>query len=349
MRIAHFAAVSPNRCGLYGTVKDLMKAEQQVGIDAGIIDVGVSNGDIVADGRIEGYPKISDPLLQPKDCAWAEKADVMFRHTLIPTYLQNIGKPLVLPLHGRPESSFRLEAEQNNLIMTTLSRRIIDQRYKAFLTFWPEHVDYWATMCPREKLFYVPAPVDLEIYTPDGDKWELGEHDGRPNILIADMWREDVNPFHVIHAAFRFQQKYEPNAKIHIAALQGKHLNALSPMLAGMKKAGALGLIFGLHPDIIKIYRACDLLVTPQTIATRTVREPLACGVPIVAGHGSKYTPWTADPRNPDEFAEKINECWQAIKASNGELRGMVRKSAEMLFNPLTTGMAVKTAMEAIL
>lgn len=349
MRIAHFASVSPNRCGLYGTVKDLMKAEQQVGIEAGLIDVGISTGEIVADGKIEGYPKIADPLLVPKDCKWAEQADAMFRHTLIPTYLQNIGKPLVLPLHGRPESSFRLESEKNNKIMSTLARRAVDPRYRAFLTFWPEHVDYWKTMLPAEKLFYIPAPIDLQTYTPEGDKFDLKEHAGEPNLLIADLWREDVNPFHVIHAAFQFQQKYCPTAKIHISALQGSHLQGIAPMLTGMKKYGALGLIFGLNPEIIRIYRSCDIVLTPQTIATRSVREPLACGIPVVAATGSKFTPWTANPANLKEFAAKINECWEALRQNRDELKKCVRKSAEVLFDPMKTGTAMKAMLEAIL
>jgi glycosyltransferase involved in cell wall biosynthesis len=349
MKVAHCVTVAPNRCGLYGTARELVDAEKLCGVDAGIIDVSVSDKEPLINGTQEGYPKIKDPRVQARSIGWARRADVYVRHSYIPMEFQNSGKPLVLALHGRPESSFRLEQMMGQLILSTVAKRGVDDRYKAFVTFWPEHLFIWSSIVPKEKLFHVPASVDLSFYSPDGPKATWKEFNGSPNILIADIWREDVLPFNALFAAALFQQKYCKSAKIHILAVQGKNLKVMTPMLIGMKKAGALGVLGPMTTKIVDFYRAADIIVTPHSIATRTVREPLACGVPVVAGSGNRYTPYTANPRDIEGFARAINKCWQDYKEDPDAMRKMARRTAEIGFNPRNTGEAMKKVLETIL
>lgn len=348
MRICHCAEVAPNRCGLYGTARDLIKSERLFGLDAGILDCSVCSGTVI-NGTVEGFPKVKEPLLKRESIEWASKADVFVRHSFIPVELQNLGKPLVMALHGRPESSFRLEQSGQIPVISSVKKRGEDKRYKAFITFWPEYMIHWSTLIPREKLFYVPAPVDLEYYAPFGEPFQLGEHNGSPNILIADIWRDDVLPFNMIFAALRFQQLYCKTAKIHILALQGRDLEIMADMLAGVKAAGALGVLGKHTKDINKFYAAADMVITPHTIATRTVREPLACGVPVVAGTGNKYTPYTANPSDIDGFAKVINDCWIDLKDDGATVREYARKTAEKYFNLKRTGEAMKEILERII
>jgi len=351
MRVAHCVTVAPNRCGLYGTAKELAAAEIKHGIDAGFLDVTPTDGiGATVNGVLEGYPKIKDPALQPKSYEWAKKADAYIRHSYIPVELQTMGKPLLLCLHGRPESSFRLESDTKQAIMSTIFKRAHDDRYKALLCFWKEFILPWSLIVPRHKLFYVPAAVDLDYYNPKGNVFQIDEDkQGTPNILIADIWREDVVPLNLLYAATVFQQKYCKTAKVHILALSGRHLKSLVGTIAGMKVTGVLGGIAPLTPNVNDFYRAADMVITPHTIATRTVREPLACGTPIVAGAGNKYTPYTASHMDIYAYAEAINECWEDIKSDRAEVRATARKTAEVAFNIDNTGKAMKEILEGLL
>jgi len=348
MRVAHCATVAPNRCGLYGTTRDLISAEVKYGIDAGILNVGTSDKEPLINGLQEGYPKVKDKSVDVKSYEWAKEADVCIRHSYIPVELQNSGKVLLLALHGRPESSFRLEQSRQHAIMTTVQRRAADDRYKGFLVFWKEYMLHWSTLVPAKKLFYVPAPVDLDYYSPKGEKFDFGENAGSPNILIADIWREDVLPFNLIYAALLFQQKYCKTAKIHISALQGNNFKVMSGTLLGIKATGALGTINPITNKINDLYRAADIVITPHTIATRIVRESLACGTPVVAGAGNKYTPYTASPMDTESFAKAINNCWEDYRQSPTEVRAMARKTAEVAFNFDNTGKAMKAVLERV-
>ena len=119
--------------------------------------------------------------------------------------------------------------------------------------------------------------------------------------------------------------------------------------MSALKKTGALGDLYALSPDMGDKYRAADILVTPHVIATRVVREALACGLPIVGGEGNPYTGWTANPLNTDGFAEKINECWNYVKEHKQEMAIRCRKIAETNFNLKQAGKAVKKVFEKII
>lgn len=348
MRVVHCATIAPNRCGLYGTARDMAAAEIKYGIDAGFLDVTPATDGAFINGVMEGYPKIKDPMVKPKSYEWAKEADAYIRHSYIPAELQALGKPLLLALHGRPESSFRLETQTKQAIMSTIFKRGHDKRYRGFLCFWREYMVPWQLVVPQEKLFYVPAPIDLDYYNPDGEKFDISKHSGEPNIVIADIWREDIIPLNLVYAAALFQQKYCKTAKLHLLAVQGKNLRALMGTLSGLKNISVLGGVVGITKDINNLYRAMDMVITPHTIATRTVREPLACGVPVVAGAGNKYTPYTASHLDIDAFAKAINDCWQDIKADRDSIKAMARKTAEIAFNFDNTGKVMKQVLEKV-
>lgn len=346
MRVAHCVTVSPNRCGLYGTTKDLVRAERMVGIDAGVIDVHISKNEPIINGWQETYKKIKDEELVPKSIEWARKADVFIKHTYIPMELQSLGKPLLLALHGRPESSFQLEMIGQVNVLSHVQKRTADKRYKGFICFWKEFLSFWSFIVPEEKLFYVPAPVDLEYYSPKGDVFDFKKHNGSPNILIPDIWREDVTPFNLLDSATRFQQYFCKTAKIHILTIHGRRLKVLGGILSGMKRVGALGVIMPMIKNIRELYRAADIVITPHIISTRIVRESLACGTPIVAGTGNQYTPYSANPMHPYAFAKAIKECWDDITSDPNTIKSMARKTAEMAFNLERTGKAMKKVLE---
>ena len=324
MKVAHYSIFAPNRCGLYHTAKELVLAERLVGIDAGLI--AYDEKEICKDGSFTSEKH-----------SWADDADILVRHSAIPDAYHNSGKPIVLMLHGRPESSMRLEAAKLTPVISMLNKKIVDERYKKFVTLWPEYVDIWSSIVPQDKMGYCPSMVDLTEFKPGNKKFELGKHKGKYNILISDLWRDDVTPFNIIFSAVKFAKQHE-GTKIHIVACGEPELGAMIHILASLRASGFVGLISGQTRNIKELYSACDMFISPHVIATRSIRESLACGLKVVAGEGCKYTPFTASHMDINGYADAIERCY------NGKMDS--RKIAEDNFGFEQAGNAMKLILE---
>ena len=134
LKVAHFAKFAPNQAGISGTAIDMVMAEREVGIDAQLIDYSGSEKPCVVGLTANGVTTVGP--------SWAEKADIMVRHSAIPQRLENLGKPLVQSMHGRPEYMFRLDYINKLKIIGEYKRLAADKRYKAAITFWEEHLDF---------------------------------------------------------------------------------------------------------------------------------------------------------------------------------------------------------------
>jgi len=323
MKVIHYARFSPNACGLYHTTKDLVKAEKGVGIDAHFVDIDSVKGvaTLQEPGKKDGWMTTSDPSV-------AEDADILVRHTSMPNDMENSGIPVVLAIHGRPQSSLLLDERTNEPIVEGMYNKGRDCRYKAFFTFWPEHVSFWKRIVPEHKLHLVPAMVDLMEWRPGGKKFDFGEHNGKPNILIADIWRADVTPFEEIMAVAEWIKTECPSARLHIAAAPtGKGANVL---WRALREEKVLGYACGQTKDIKEIYEACDVVVTPHTIATRIVREGSAMGKDVI--HANALTTW-----------------WDTFRLRAPLVFRAARKRAETNFCLSNAGQAAKTMYESIL
>ena len=341
IKVAHLAEFSPHRCGLYGTTRDMVMAERGVGVDAAFVDSHVT-----ADKKqIITRPNLKDGDLVIQSLEWAKTADIIVHHSIVHFDLRNKSIPIVLALHGRPESTFVMEHRkiQRGLFGTTMTHGE-DHRYHAFITFWESYMFHLGLQVPKDKLFYVPAMVDLQEYSPGGKQHDFP---GEPRILVATMWRQDVTPFNVIMAAARFKEKYAPNAKINIigAAPKKESMQALVKVLKG-----TIGEVHPLIANTPLCYRGADMVITPHNIATRVVREAMACGTPVVAGAGNPHTAFTADSRDADAFAAAMNKCWTWIKATEKkEVVASCRRAAEAMFNFKQAGLAAKKVYETVL
>jgi len=336
MRVAHFSVFGPRRCGLYHTAKDLVLAERKAGIDAFMV----------------GLDRDTNKPLSPQQdgdfVTAAEKkvfdADILVRHTVIPTIYQSVGIPIVLAMHGRPESSVRLQAlkPKENPVISIFDSKTHDQRHKAFVCFWEEYMDIWKYLIPERKLFYVPAPIDLEDYK-EAKPYNLGFNNGKPNILIADVWREDVIPMNCLFGAAKFITEACPTGRIHMIGMQDEFINTMRPFMMNMKRQNITGLVGGQQKEVKSFYAACDVVLTPHMIATRIIRESLSMNRPVIAATGCKYTPFQADFFNINSISNAL-EYWQAH-------RNMVnpRQSAEKYFSLENTGMAMKKVFDKVL
>ena len=322
LKIAHFAGKHPHACGQYHTVKDLVLAERKKGIDAGFVNC-ITNGKGQAISKGGG----KDGELEIHDAMWAIDADIIVRHTCIPQYIEHSGKPIILCLHGRPESTYMLEWLDVMAVFNLVTMKANTGRnYDAAVYFWEEYREIWEAYMPVEKLNYVPAMVDLNQFTPNGKKYDFTKWSGRPNIVVADKFRHDITPFNVMQAAAKFQKEQCPEARMHCFGLPPvKKSNVL---IRGMSKSGVMGKAHTNVTNLDEIFRGADMLITPHVIATRIIREALASGLPVVAGTGCRYTPFTADSRDIGGFAKAIGKCWDTIKGTNGLLKASARKTA---------------------
>jgi FkbM family methyltransferase len=342
MKVAHFAEFGPSRSGLYGTTRDLVMAERSVGLDAVFIDTWVTK-----DQKIVSRPNLSDgdlPIVRPE---WAHDADILVHHSIIHHELRDREIPIVLALHGRPESTFLLE--HRNVVKGIYGAQLEhgqDPRYKAFFTFWKEHLFHHALMLPKDKLHLVPAPVDLGRFTPNG---KAHKFKGSPAILIADMWRHDVTPFNVVMGAVRFANKYAPDARIHIIGAIPKK-RSWQTLTKVLRKAGCLGSIIPKVANPEVCYRGADMVVCPHAIATRVVRESLACGTPVVAHIGNPYANKTADTKDPESLAQAMERCWQWMQRCEQDLiTKATRTVAVQEFHPEKAGLAAKKIYDIVL
>jgi len=337
MKVAHFGIFAPHASGQYETVKDLILAERSVGVDAQFIDCGSDDKDqfMIREG-------LEDRGITTMPLNWALDADVTVRHSVVPDEVYD-KVPVVLALHGRPESSFRLEYGDKSPVLSSIAIAANSGKYKDVFTFWPEHLYLWEQITGKCNINYIPAPVNLEEYTPDGEKHDFGNFKAGLNLVIADIWRDDVIPFNLIFAAQFFRDNYQKDSKLHIYGVSNVQKKCFQ-FLANMQKTGVVGEVAGVIGFLPKVYRAADILLTPNTIATRIVRESMASGLPIVAPHGCAYTKFTAEPRDYKAFAASINDCHNAINNGNG--RTEIRLRAEKEFNFEIVGNAMKKLFE---
>jgi glycosyltransferase involved in cell wall biosynthesis len=345
MKIAHFAVFSPNLSGMYATVKDLILAERMQGIDAQFIDYNID-----ADGTTYSKVGLVDGsiITVPEDWAYKE-ADILVRHSLIIDPIVRVGKPVIMAMHGRPEYSFLLDHYNQSPVMKIMTNHEVNDRYAAYITLWEEHLLFWNLVMPKREITYIPSIVDTKRFTPEGQKFFTPHWTGSPNIVVADMWREDITPFNMILAVEKFRQVYCDTAKLHLFGLPPAGKGFISELADRLRDSGLVGEANVLVPFLDKVYRSADILVTPHQIATRVIREALASGCPIVAGSGCKYTPYTADSRDHDAFAFQINRCWKHLQERGDEIKLKFREIAEIEFGYEKAGIAMKALGEKIL
>jgi len=346
MKVAHWGVFAPCQSGQYETVKELIMAERKVGIDAEFIDFGYAGQASCRVGLIDGEIKTANPH-------WCDDADIMLRHSDIPKDFMNKDIPYVMCLHGRPENTFlvgyrsgKYPIKSKHDIYKIIQSKQYDKNCVGYITFWEEYLELFKDLLPNASVNFVPAPVDLDKYNPEGKKRKF-DVDGSPNIIVTDMWRDDVTPYNVIQGAIHYIKHYNSDAKLHVYGIWGNDYRR--DFLKMYQDKGYIGEIQKFVLGLENVYRSADIMVTPHTIATRTVREALASGLHIVAGGGSMYAGHTADPRNYEEFSKAIDSCWGDVCNEYSDSKVLYRELAEKEFNMDDVGRKMKGTLEYLL
>ena len=357
MRVAHIANMTPGQCGLYETTRDLVIHERRLGVDARIVDirnaVPTSPSTVKPAGSCPqcGFTQLQtitpertmpdwaeDRGVVKAPLTWLESVDVICSHSGIPDHLPHGAKaPRIHVAHGRPHSSFLLGQQQNNHVWKAYENYAKDDRWKAIVTLWPGFGKYWQLVFPRPVHEFSPF-VDLERWKPCKSDYNFGGKSGEPNIVISDVWRQDKDPFQCLFAFAEFAKAY-PDAKLHLYGLNPNDSSALSPILTALQNRGVLGEVKGHVDNLVEIYNAADLLLTPHIIATRTIREAMACGLSVVAGGDQPYTPYGCEPERTNQYADVMTRAWGDVSKHREARRSDTRTAAECLFDPMKTAM----------
>ena len=204
-----------------------------------------------------------------------------------------------------------------------------DERFKAVVTFWPEHVPYLEVMFPDKPVKCVQSSVDLGAWTPGPKQYDFRGKAGRVNVVISDAWRDDVDPFVPLHA-FALWAREMRGAKLHVYGRPHTHKRGWDALLKRIQDDGNLGEVQGWVDGLLHVYRAADFVLTANEIDVRTVREAMACGCPVV------------------RVGSKLNGFRTDIAAARDESREFVRLEAERRFNPAETARQFHEVLEAV-
>lgn len=314
--LAHIAVVTPRRCGLYETTRELVVGLRAAGIDSRIYDPTKAKNKLHPDGDDDRGAVFCD-------LNWVFRhADLLVNHSGLGAALEECDTPVIQVCHGRPRSSFLLELKGSTPIYSYHHCKNRDPRFQAVITFWPEHVPYHRVMWPDTPVYCVQPPVDLGFWTPNGPSgYRWGGAGGVVNVICTDMWREDIDPFVAVNA-FALHARSNPGWRIHLYGAS-KNQKGWAPLLKRLQDDGSLGQVRGMVTGLENVYRAADLLLTPHVIDTRAVREAMACGCPVQRVNGSECT-------------------WDAL----GMDRAFVRSEAERRFDPARTAEQFLSAIE---
>ena len=320
MKTAHTVRVTPGRCGLYETTREIVLALRNDNIDARLVNTNVDfKGDVDRD-----VPVTTSEFI--------DECDVIVSHSGVSSEHEKTGKPIITVMHGSPAACF--ESERGGRVAGyTFFRTVgIRDQFKFFVTLWPEHVPYWEALIPEEKIRVAPSTVDLDRWTTEG-RTDFGFNGagGPINVLCADSWRADKDPYHVIHAFVLFAKQF-PKAKLHIYG-NPRELKGWTPLLLHIRNKGNLGTVGGWVTGLDQAYRAADILITPHVVATRVMREALACGCTVVAGTNCQFTPYTADPEDLTTYAMTMWRAYNDVCSKGEPLRAYNRSVARREFS----------------
>lgn len=320
MKIVHIAICTPHRCGLWESTREIVAAERALGYDARVFDPAPT----------QFYPKTPEDrgaLLCDK--AFVESADLIIDHSGCDGITNQLKTPHILVAHGRPKHSFLSEVNGKPPIYSYHLRCDASDKYKAVVTFWPEHVGYLKVMFRKTPVYSVQPTVDLKAWSPGGPSgYQFHGKAGIFNAVITDAWRDDVDPFEAVNACALAAREI-PGFKVHIYGKQGG-AKGWPALLKVLDEDGSLGEVCGWTLGLANVYRAASCLVTPHTIYTRSIREALACGCPVVSGCG--------------DLTKAVADIKVQIRGS----RVGAREKAELLFNPINSAKALLAIAESV-
>lgn len=301
LKVVHTVVITPGKCGLYETTREVVAGLRDLGVDSRMYD---------PTKEVSG----SDRKALTCDKEWALGADIIVSHSGLGDDLEASKQPIVHVAHGRPRSSFLIERRGGTPIYSYAYTKNKDPRFRAVVTFWSEHIPYLKVMWKHTPIKFVPPPVDLGAWSPIGNKHDFGGRGGKVNIVCTDAWRDDADPFSVVNAIALYS--LGKDVKLHIYATQ-KNKKGWNALIKTIEENGNMGEVRPWVKGLDSVYRAADLLATPHKIATRSIRESMACGCPVASMNGHS-------------IPEYIEELKMNMERSNAEVRAEAARKYDL-------------------
>lgn len=365
MKICHVCDVTPWTCGLYETTRELAEAEIDLGHDARLVDTRK----LTIPWQVETSPTgkslmrfdVTAPDPPPKpgtrdrgvlvaDESWMDEADVIQSHRGL-ARTEGEGHqpdvPTVHLIHGMPHYSFKLgEMGKGEIYMR--NREIAhNPAYQTIVTMWDRYVPYWELVFGEGRVKYVPSWVDLKRFRPGDSGYDFMGLRAKVNVLVADFWREMIDPFHAMNA-FALFAKTHPDVRMHVFGLDNRQhlrqgffetlldvggtdtlpdrqalatdmlrarradLPAIAKRFNAIQQKSGRGILGATAPIVSfmdQVYPACDVLLTSKNTESRVVKEAMACGCQVVGATGLPCTPYTADAEDIPAYATAIGRA----------------------------------------
>ena len=318
MKIAHWAPFAPFRCGLYEAARDCARADSIRGHEVLFCDTGVVVGGVRAAPEVGAIDIRPGWVLKTSPWAEAHDADLWVLHDVVNGKASECSSaPYIFVVHARPLAAFRPEqAGTPGSGGYSLVKKLASwPRTKAIVTHWDEFAPHWELVAGDKLRSTGDPPLDRHRFTARGNRYEFADP-GEFNLLISDSWRVDVDIYEVAVACYH-AAKQRPGTKVHFWAVEksAQGNQCWEDVWSALREIGALGEVHVREKRIERVYRAADAVVSPHVIAVRTISEALACGTPVVAARGCRYTPYQGDPHNALDMAAAIVRCLDDVEA----------------------------------
>ena len=272
MKIAHWTVVTPGRCGLYETAREMVKGLRDLGIDSRLVDPDIKANKL--------YPNSdNDRGASIANTDWAMGADLFINHSGLGLYEKITKQPIIHICHGRPRYSFIGERDGWVPVVSYQYRKGKEDRYTP-VTLWEEHKPYLEPVWGHEVKF-IPPCVDLDFWKPEGPR----HFKSGVNYVITDAWRSDIDPYICLIAFINSDVK----AKLHVYGAE-QNRRGWNVLFKILQDQGRLGEVKPWVKGLDTVYRSADALLTPHTIDTRAVREAMACGCPVIRVNSPKVS-----------------------------------------------------------
>jgi len=287
MKIAHCAPFAPNRCGLYEAARDMSKSDVLSGHTVYFIDCGViENGkkEPIKTGLIDDRNGFKIISVHPD---LINEVDIIIMHSgLDDCWLVKNQAPILWVVHGKPLDCFRPEQNDQRSSYSLYGELSKWNKVKKMIYFWPEYRPYWNPIFPKDKhcVFNYPV-IDESRFCLEGKVHAL-ENGGKYNVLICDSARADIDMFETAISCIEVAKVFPNKFKFHFYGFDHPIKKCWNNIFDELKRVGGLGDLKPRYTQMEEIYRAIDVVFSPNRINNRVVAESLCCGTPIIQETG---------------------------------------------------------------
>lgn len=324
MRLIHWCdrLREPGISGMKNTVMELVEAELELGIDAGLCDPSFPEGGAEVSLRRR--------KVNIKPWTWATDRDsVSMLSSRMPKIFYDLPHTVFIA-HGMPEYVFQAK---ENLVTAALNYPIFCD---ATVCWSKREAEFWKALAlDREvRVEYVERGVDLTYWKPEGDKYDFEFH---PQIGFLEVPRGVKSPLSWLFA-LRYAQERVKTLRGQWGAIDEAEKLTWMMLLTKLNLDAIIeSFIVGVHPEVWKIYRGIDILFCPIVGGhiSRVGVEALACGSSVIILEGSDEKVASAKCRDsPMSISDAIVSLWDKIredpKKAREDARGIAEKHYDM-------------------